>query len=385
MMQTLPEPCDEAKAQSLVLRQHILDEIQSQGGAIPFDVFMEKALYTPGLGYYCSETRKFGQAGDFVTAPELSCFFGQSVAYQCHEVLENLAGGDVLEIGPGSGRLAVDVLTHLAKWGQLPENYYLLEISASLRERQRALIAATIPELVARVQWLEQWPENFVGIVLANEVLDAMPVSRFRWFENTAWEYYVEAKQSSLAWCLKLASQPLASVCQGLKLVNDYHSEINARLKPWLAGLSQAMKKGVVLLIDYGFPAREYYHAERSQGTLNCHYRHRHHDDPFFLVGLQDITAHVDFTAVATAAFEADFQIEGYTNQAQFLVNCGLPARVEAAMHGASEKERLQYSQQVQRLTMPHEMGELFKVMALSKAMDIPLLGFATRNLLHKL
>jgi SAM-dependent MidA family methyltransferase len=379
----LPPPSPEAQAHSEKLQALIREEIAASGGHIGFDRFMELALYAPGLGYYSAGSGKFGEAGDFVTAPELSPLFSRCLARQCAEVLSAIDGGDILEFGAGSGVMAADILIELASMNCLPEHYFILELSADLRQRQQQSIAEKVPQLAERVVWLDALPEtDFRGVVLANEVLDAMPVHRFVIHNGEPHELCVVWNGKSL---VLEEGAPDAVLYARLKqlqneclLADGYCSEINLRAEEWLRSLADFLQQGVVLLIDYGFPQREFYHPQRSSGTLMCHYRHRAHDDALILLGLQDITAHVDFTAVAETALEAGLSVRGYTSQANFLIANGLPGLL--ADEGGDTRQQLTLSAQVKRLTMPGEMGELFKVMALTREWEGPLQGFSLRD-----
>jgi len=379
----LPPPSQEAQAHSESLQALIRDEIEQAGGHIGFDRFMELALYAPGLGYYSAGSHKFGEAGDFVTAPELSPLFSYCLARQCAEVLKGIGGGDILEFGAGSGVMAADVLDELERLDCLPGHYFILELSADLRQRQQQTIEQKVPQLAERVVWLDALPESgFRGVVLANEVLDAMPVHRFAIDNGEPHELCVVWNGQGF---VLEEGAPDAALYERLKhlqseyLLHDgYQSEINLRAEEWVHSLGGFMEQGVALLIDYGFPQREFYHPQREGGTLMCHYRHRAHDDALLLLGLQDITAHVDFTAVGEAALEAGLSVRGYTSQANFLIANGL-TELLAQAEGDTQTQ-LSLAAQVKRLTMPGEMGELFKVMALTKGWEGGLRGFALRD-----
>ena len=381
----LPLPDEAAQAHSLQLVDLIAAEMQRQGGAITFARYMELVLYAPGLGYYSAGKRKFGVAGDFITAPEISPLFSRCLARQCQQVLDAMGGGDVLEFGAGTGIMAAEILATLASWGCLPERYLIIDLSADLRQAQRKTLEQRVPELLDRVEWLNALPDSFSGVVLANEVLDAMPVHRVGLNASKPCEYHVtQTEQGGFAWQQqgledgRLSQQVSAIVDeQGADtFCDDYISEINLAAADWLRSLAAIVKQGLILLIDYGFPCHEYYHAERFQGTLMCHYRHRAHDDPLILPGLQDITAHVDFTAIAETAVANGLAVAGYTTQAHFLLSSGLPEFLQQAV-GEELSQQITLNQQVKKLTLPHEMGELFKVIALTKELDIPLMGFA--------
>lgn len=378
-MATLPPPPPEAIAHS----QHLVAVIQAQmaeaGGILPFADFMYQALYSPGLGYYSAGNRKFGIAGDFITAPELSPLFSQCLAQQCQQVLEVLNGGVILELGAGSGIMALDILQTLAHLNTLPDTYFILEPSADLQQRQQARLAKH-PDLYARVQWLTQWPaEPLKGIILANEVLDALPVHRFQVTDQAILAYFVLFENEQFNWHLAPIDDALKATIQALALPVGYTSEINPLLPAWIRSIATILAEGMVLLLDYGFPSTEYYHPQRSQGTLMCHYRHYAHDNPLILVGLQDITAHVNFSAVAEAAIATDLQVSGYTSQANFLLACGLIERL-ATYNIGDTQTYLRLAQQTKTLILPSEMGELFKVMALTRGLSIPLLGFSQDN-----
>ena len=384
----LPAPDREALEHSQRVTQRIRREIESCGGRITFQRYMQSALYEPGLGYYSAGARKFGRDGDFVTAPELSPLFSRCVARQCTQVLA--AGGrDILEFGAGSGVMAGDVLAALEAAGSLPDNYYILEVSAELRQRQRHTLEQAIPGQLARVHWLERLPEgDFEGVVLANEVLDAFPVHRFYMMDaGMAGEYYVTWDGNGFAWQQGPVSGPDVQAAidaidreVGLaRLGRGYTSEVNVLLGHWMEGVSGFLKRGVVLTFDYGYPRREYYHPQRRDGTLMCHYRHHPHDNPLILSGLQDITAHVDFTAAAEAAHRAGLAVAGYTNQANFLMATGIHEMDHAPSEGDAQCQ-FDAAQQIKVLTLPQEMGELVKVMALTRGVDFPLLGFSLRD-----
>ena len=379
----LPTPDQDAQAHSAALQQQICDAIAAAGGHIGFDRFMELALYAPGLGYYSSGSPKFGEGGDFVTAPELSSLFSRCLARQCAEVISAIPTAEVLEFGAGSGIMAATILRELAALDCLPMRYVILKLSSELRARQQQTIAQHVPELLARVEWLDALPgPGFRGVILANEVLDAMPVQRFcirhgelhelvvGW-DGQGFDLHSAAPDAALFARLEVLRQQY-------QLPDGYSTELNLRAEQWIAALGELMEQGVALLIDYGFPQSEYYHPQRSEGTLMCHYRHRAHADALILPGLQDITAHVDFTAIGEAALKAGMAVRGYTNQASFLLSLGLTEYLAEA--GDDLRTQLELTNQVKRLTMPGEMGELFKVMALGKGWQAPLRGFALRD-----
>jgi SAM-dependent MidA family methyltransferase len=382
----LPPLTAEERAHSERLVERIRDAIDAQGGWISFERYMEMALYEPGLGYYSAGTTKFGGAGDFVTAPEISPLFSRCVAAQCAEVMERLERVDLLELGAGSGIMAADVLAELARLDRLPEHYFILEVSADLRERQQQTIAAKLPHLLQRVRWLDRLPEGFRGVLIANEVLDALPVHRFRIRGSQVNALGVTWQLGQLDWSEVHAEPALEARVRaieqelGVSFPDGYTSEVNLRLGPWLKSLAGALEQGVALFIDYGLPQRQYYRSDRSDGTLLCHFRHRFHDDPLINVGLQDIGAWVDFTAVASEAADAGLRIAGFSTQAHFLIGCGIE-RFLAHLPEEALTGRVQLARQAMLLTLPGEMGERFKVIGLCANYDDPLRGFSVRDL----
>jgi SAM-dependent MidA family methyltransferase len=390
---TLP-PLDPAeRAHSERVATHIRAFIAAHGGVIGFDAYMRLALYAPGLGYYSAGAAKLGGGGDFVTAPEVSSLFSRCLARQTAEVLES-TGGDVLELGAGLGTMAADLLTELAALERLPDRYRILEVSADLAERQRARIAKLPAELAARVEWLDRWPARAMrGVVLANEVLDAMPVARFR-LRGAPGAQQVRAlgvaeAGERFAW-RELDPSPelehaVRTLLDGLPapLPDGYVSEVCLSFQPWIASLAGQLEHGVALLIDYGLPRAHLYHPERHDGTLRCHFRHRAHDDPFINVGLQDITAWVDFTRVAEAADAAGLEVLGFVTQAAFLIGAGMESLLTTEMElaDADAARRARLAGEARRLMMPGEMGEIFKVIALGRGYDLPLCGFGLQDL----
>ena len=374
-----PLPDVDALAYSEALKRRIADEILAAGGWIGFDRFMELALYAPGMGYYSGGAHKFGAAGDFVTAPEITPLFSQTLAAQAAQIMA-LSAPQIIEVGAGSGRLAADLLLELEQRRALPEYYGILDLSGELRERQRNTIAQRAPHLLSRVVWLDYLPEHFDGLALANELLDAMPVHLVVWNEEAIFERGVAWENEGFVWRDQPAAGRVLERARALadeySLPPGYVSEINLAALDWTASWASILGKGALLLIDYGFPRHEYYHPQRDTGTLMCHYRHQAHTDPFFSPGLQDITAHVDFTALAEAGFAAGLDFIGYTTQAAFLLNCGLP-EVLARVSADDPARYLPQAQAAQKLLSPAEMGELFKVIALGKGLGEPLLGFA--------
>ncbi|MDO9101355.1 MAG: class I SAM-dependent methyltransferase [Candidatus Nitrotoga sp.] len=376
-MSSLPLPSPEAQAHSDQLRDLIHHDIARQGGWIPFSRFMELALYAPGMGYYSAGARKFGAAGDFVTAPEISSLFGRTLARQLVEIMAQ-STPHILELGAGSGKLAVDILGELERQNSLPERYDILEVSADLRGRQQVLLQARLPHLIDRVHWLDALPDSISGVLIANEVLDALPVHLVRWTDANIVERGVASKGENFVWQERLPENSmLLEIAQQIKVPDDTLSDVSLAVRGLVSSLSERLNQGMLLFIDYGFGAREYYHPQRTQGTLMCHYRHHAHDDPFFLPGLQDITAHVDFTAVAEAAIDAGLHLYGYTTQAYFLINGGITDLL-AETDSENIRDYLPLSAQLQKLTSPAEMGELFKIIALGKGVNMPLCGFVS-------
>jgi SAM-dependent MidA family methyltransferase len=377
-MTSLPAPSPAASEHSSRVAAHLRAEIAAQGGWMPFSRFMELALYAPGLGYYSAGLHKFGAGGDFVTAPEISPLFGRTLARQAAQVLE-LSGGDILEVGAGSARLALDLLRGLEALGRLPPRYLILEVSADLRQRQRQLLEQQAPHLAGRVSWLDALPDAFSGLIVANEALDAMPAHVLAWRGGGIFERGVACEGEAFQWREhRLSDGELFERAAQLPPAGsggEYLSEVAPAVTGFVASLAERLEVGVMLFIDYGFGESEYYHPQRNQGTLMCHYRHQSHDDPLQLPGLQDITAHVDFSAVAHSGMGAGLALLGYTTQTHFLLNCGLTDLL-AQTSPENTAAYLPLAAQAQKLLSPAEMGELFKVIALGKEINLPLLGF---------
>ena len=371
----LPEPDSVSLQHSARVAAYIKDVIRSEGGWIPFSKYMDLAMFAPGLGYYSAGAAKIGAAGDFTTAPEMSALFGATLAKQVAQVL-NATSGDVLEIGAGSGKLARDLLRALTELGYEPRQYLILEPSPDLRERQRTLLHQELPELRSRIQWIEALPKNFVGVMIANEVLDAMPIELVSWQEQGVYQHGVAVSGDRFVWHdRKLESGPLFDRARSIDAAPGYLSEIHLAGAAFVRSLGDSLRRGVALLIDYGFLEHEYYHSDRNAGTLMCHYRHRAHTDPFFLPGAQDVTAHVNFGAMMDAARDAGLEVEGYTTQAKFLIACGITDQL-TQIDPANAAKYLPLANQAQRLLSPAEMGELFKVLAVGRGIDFPLSGY---------
>jgi len=350
-----------------------------------FDRYMAMALYEPGLGYYVNGLHKFGAAGDFVTSPEQGALFARCLARQIDALPDDL-GETIVELGAGSGSLAHDLLLALER---PPEHYRILEPSAALRQVQQERLAELPEDLQQRVEWIATPPEeSFVGVLLANEVLDALPASAFQIEDGKVFERGVVSRGDRLAWTLQPAGDRLNHAAEALQrelgrgLPDGYASEINLNLAAWLDEITRNLRRGVVLLIDYGYPRQDFYHPDRSGGTLVCHYRHRAHFDPFVWPGLTDLSTFVDFTAVAEAACDHGLEVNGFSSQAGFLLSLGIQDFLEAA---EGEAERLRLAGEIKRLTLPAEMGEKFKVIALSRDFDEPLQGFAFMDQLARL
>ena len=395
IVSNLPSCSEIALAHSQKLQAIIREEIKSAGGWIPFARYMELALYQPGLGYYNGGAVKLGGEGDFITAPEISPLFGCTLARQIIQILEQVKAqcdqADILEFGAGSGKLANDLLQELERNDCLPQQYYILEVSAELRERQQRFLTENAPHLMSRIVWLEQLPDKFFGAIVANEVIDAMPVHLVEWQGNTRFERGViwREQKNSHGGSFDWENRPIDDA--SLKAVADnliqwfnpqfdpgfsYVSEINLAAGYFMHSLAKMLQLGAAIIIDYGFGRSEYYHSQRSQGTLMCHYRHHAHGDPFYLPGLQDITSHVDFSTLFEAADEAGLVLTGYTTQAHFLMNCGI-TEILSRIPTEDMQQYLPLANQLQKLVSPAEMGELFKVIAFAKAIDQPFNGFS--------
>jgi SAM-dependent MidA family methyltransferase len=388
MQPTLPEPTEAEQVHSQRLQQLICRQIDRMGGFMPFEAYMAHALYAPGLGYYSAGTQKFGAQGDFVTAPEISPLFSRVLASQCAEVLAAIKDSSVLEFGPGSGVMAADMLTEFERLDMLPQHYFLLELSADLRQRQQQMLTEKVPHLLERVRWLDSLPEHFSGVVVANELLDAMPVICFEKRDDGIFELGVGHEDGVLRWRQREASGVIRqNVIERERpdWMLPYRSEYCPVYPGWFAALFDVMQAGAVILIDYGYPRREYYHPQRQAGTLLCHYRHRAVEDPLRWPGLQDITAIVDFTAVAEAGTDAGFKLAGYTTQAFFLLGCGLEKLMNSGGGNETHINRIEEVRQVKLLTLPAEMGERFQVIAFTKGVDLPLSGFALQDLSRRL
>ncbi len=375
----LPVPSAEEVGHSQRLVEFLLAEIEPGAGIMSFRDFMDRVLYQPGLGYYSAGLSKFGAGGDFVTAPEISVLFGQTLARQCESIFNQGCAGNILEFGAGSGRLCEQLLTSIDQ----ACDYNILELSADLRLRQQEYLQSCLPiEVFARIVWLDQLPSEFNGIVLGNEVLDAMPVNLMT--KDQDWyEVGVKFDGNRFNCCRFSDDNEAASTMRAIEsthgtLPAGYTTEVNMNYRPWLNALANCCRQVVVLMIDYGYEQAQYYHPERSNGTLICHYHHRMHGDPLIYPGLQDITASVDFDAFADAAIDCDFDICGLSTQGPFLLSNGLLEVAEGAEQNNDTMGRLGLAQQIKTLTLPNEMGERFKVIGLQKNLDIDIVGFSS-------
>ncbi|WP_428087496.1 class I SAM-dependent methyltransferase [Candidatus Thioglobus sp.] len=362
------------------LNQIIKDTIIQNQSPIGFDEFMDLALYHSHLGYYRSGSEKFGEKGDFITAPETSDLFGFCLARQCAQVLKS--GQSILEFGAGSGVLAAQILFELGRLNCLPKYYYILELSAELKRRQKQTIKKALPELLDRVIWLDQLPEGFCGVVVANEVLDAMPAKRIIKKNDEFHELCVGIKKDKLDW--QVSDKPFKNKQVKLpKAVGkNYTTEVNLQALAWINSLYDALDDALVLLVDYGMHRGEYFHPQRFDGTLRCYYQHKSNEDPFVNIGEQDITTSVNFSDIADQAKASGFKIAGYGTQALFLISLGID---EYLLEQKDDNRRVTLAQQLKQLVLPSAMGESFKVLALSKTSHIKLNGFKEQDLSDKL
>ncbi|HSH53911.1 MAG TPA: SAM-dependent methyltransferase [Methylotenera sp.] len=377
-MTTLPIPSADAQKHSQQLIELIQETIRKAGGWIDFSQFMHLSLYAPGLGYYSAGSQKFGAGGDFVTAPEISPLFAQTLANQVAQVLQ-ITGGNILELGAGTGKLAADVLLTLAELEVLPSKYFILEVSDHLRQIQLETLQKKLPpEFMQRVEWLGHLPAVFTGVIVGNEVLDAIPVHIVHNTPEGLRERGVAVGEHSFVWQDKTIGQShLFEMARQLNLPEGYLTELCPTASGLIASLAHTLQHGAILMIDYGFSAREYYHPQRNQGTLMCHYQHLAHANPLIYVGLQDITAHVDFTSITHAGINNGLELTGFCSQAQFLMNCGiLEVMSQVSPHDMARYAPLAAA--AQKLLSPAEMGDLFKVVALTKNIETPLMGFSS-------
>jgi SAM-dependent MidA family methyltransferase len=381
-MSTLPTPSAEAKIHSQQLALLIQKNIQDAGGWISYAEFMQSALYATGLGYYSAGSQKFGDikngGGDFVTAPQISPLFAQTISNQIAQILR-LTQGSVLELGAGTGKLAADTMLTLVELDALPRRYFILELSDHLRQVQLETMSDILPqEIIARVEWLNALPLSFDGVIIGNEVLDAIPVNIIHQKSDGIYERGVVLEGEAFVWQDKLLQEAgLLTTANKLNLPDDYITEICPAASGLIASLANILQHGLILMIDYGFSESEYYHPQRNQGTLMCHFQHYAHADPLINVGLQDVTAHVDFTSIAHAGLNHGLELSGFCSQAHFLMNCGiLEIMSRTSPHDIARYAPL--ASAAQKLLSPAEMGDLFKVIAFSKNIDKPLIGFVS-------
>jgi SAM-dependent MidA family methyltransferase len=369
---SLPKPDELSSEHSDRVRAHILKKIEESGGQLSFAEYMHEALYAPGLGYYSAGSAKFGAEGDFVTAPEISSVFGRVLARQCAEVLATIENGEVLEFGAGSGKLAVDLLGTLEALHATPAAYHILEVSPDLADRQKKRLRDELPHLVDRVHWLSDLPTDFEGVIVANEVLDALPVERFVRRASAVFQQCVSTEGNQFVWTERDAPEHLATAVAeieadtGREFSNGYTSEVSIATPLWISDLAGCLRRGATFLFDYGVSRREYYAPDRAQGWLRCHFRHHAHDNPLIYPGIQDLTSWIDYSLLAGAAKDAGLDILGYQTQSQFLMGGGL----EIEMRGFADlpvAKQLELSGQIKTLTLPGEMGENFKCIALGR------------------
>ncbi len=396
---TFPQPSAEAIAHSNKVKERIIAAIESAGGKISFEAYMNLALYAPGLGYYSAGLKKFGRLGDFITAPEISPLFSQCLAIQCRHIMQQSGLSTLLEVGAGSGIMAIDIMQELERQDSLPEQYLILELSADLRDRQQKAIEDKIPHLASRFHWLDQLPARpFNGIVIANELLDALPVHLLRLSGTQSFERFVALdKEQEFIWQDQSIEEPrlntiadeVRDIHLSMQTLNDkpgqdYITEVNLLAMDWISSIADIMEQGAVLLVDYGYTAREYYHPQRFMGTLMCHYQHHRHDDPFYLPGMQDITAHINFSHIARSAEATGLTLCGFTTQAHFLMAGGL-VELTRDLDPEDVVHFTETARQIKMLTLPEEMGELFKVILLAKGKPLSLPAFQFQDFSQRL
>ena len=386
----LPQLDPVSEAQSERCAAYIRERISDAGGSISFAEFMHYALYAPSLGYYVAGAAKFGEAGDFITAPEISPVFARVLARQTAPVLRHIGNASMLEFGAGSGRLAADIMTRLADFDSIPERYSIVEVSPDLRARQQALIELELPHLASRFEWLDRMPDSHRGVIVANELLDALPVERFMLREDGVRQLRVADEAGEFVFVEEAAPEVLDSAVRSIEeelgagLPANYVSEVSLSAPGWISDMADTLEQGVAMLFDYGVSRREYYAPDRDEGWLRCHFRHRAHSDPLILVGVQDLTAWVDFSAIATVAGDRNLDIQGYVSQAQFLLAGGLQDEMQQFAN-LSPGSQLEISNQIKMLTLPGEMGENVKCIGLSRG-DVPRIdAFSSADRTHTL
>jgi len=368
---TATDPIAQEHSQQLL--NLIRQQIAKSNGKISFADYMQHCLYSSGLGYYSAGSHKLGWGGDFTTAPEISPLFSRTLAHHFIDVLQQLEQASILEFGAGSGRMAIDIMLELEQLNALPEHYFIIEASADLRQRQEQAIAKEIPHLKGKVVWLSNLPENFIGIIVANEVCDAMPVHCLHFDAGKIYERYISDEKGTLAWIDSVLSSPQlaqrAEEIQGFIGDQNYLTEVNLNAQAWLASLADNLQQGAIFIIDYGYTEASYYHPQRTQGSLMCYYQHQGHHDPLILQGLQDITAHVDFTALAQTALEHQLDVDGFQSQADFLLAGGITDLAQSNST-LDEMALFQQATAIKQLTLPSEMGESFKTLTLTKNLE---------------
>ncbi len=386
------ELSEESQSIQIQLSAKIRQKIEQQNEKIPFSLFMQMALYEPQLGYYQNNLHKFGSKGDFITAPEMGDSFGLCLANSLSDLLakDNPSGlKKLLEIGAGSGRLAASLLTHLKSKDSLPEDYFILEPSAELQAQQKSLLQKNHPDIIDRIIWLSKLPERFEGVIIANEVIDAIPFERMVYEKNQWWRMGVKSQPNEFTTCLfeTLGTESLPATVQANMIeelyCDGYQTEYRPLADGWIKSLSLALEVGAILLIDYGYSDSELYHPQRHQGSMQCFINHHAHSDGLKFVGLQDITAHVNFTQIAQSAHDNQLSIDGYTTQAGFLLENGIMEINDALAE--NDESRYRRSQELQKLLMPGQMGEVIKVMSLSKNLDADIDGFSLQDHMHRL
>jgi len=389
----LPLPDPDSAAHSLAVKQCLLDKVAITG-SLSFTQYMDTVLYEPGLGYYSAGSIKLGGEGDFITAPEISSLFSESIAQAILPALAEIENCSILEVGAGSGKMAAAILAHLESLNRLPTHYYILELSADLRQRQQQYIEENVPSLAARVIWLDNIPENLNAVVLANELLDAMPVVRFRKEQqgislehvvDVNGEFQLNYIQDENDATYQRAKKRIEEIeSETARIETGYISEINFNAEDWLVSIAEKLDKGIIVLMDYGYPRHEYYHPQRNKGSLTCFYRHRHHNNPFLYPGLQDLTAHIDFSAIAECGVKTNLSLLGYTTQSHFLFGAGIAQLAEKCSENFTDDDivaRIELANKVKKLTMPYEMGEIVKVIGFSKNCSIGLEAFKFKDM----
>ncbi len=376
---SLPTLDKDSQIRMNLLHTAIQHEIAKSSGWISFSQFMEIVLYKPKLGYYTGPARKFGNEGDFITAPHVSPIFGATIANQIAEVLDYTKDRQVIELGAGDGSAAADIMIALEKIDSLPSSYSILDVSPSTKKMQLETLSTRVPHLLSMFQWLDDVPMHINGVIFANEVFDALPVSIVEVSGSSVLERGVEYKNNRFLWCKRQGAHYILEAVKELGLQSPYITEINFVGRALMRKLASNLDKGMLLIIDYGFKKEEFYHPQRSFGTLMCHYKHHSHQDPFVLLGLQDITSHVDFSNLAKVGEANGLDLIGFCNQAQFLINCGITDLIAEHNMGNGLSGTNQASK-LNKLLSPAEMGELFKVLALGKGLGETVTGFSAGN-----